>query len=88
VSDAIQLIVGLGNPGAQYAGTRHNAGADFVAELARQAGAILKKDSKYHGEVAECLFSGHKLRLLVPDDVHEPQRQGSGGARQLLQDDA
>jgi PTH1 family peptidyl-tRNA hydrolase len=67
VSDAIQLIVGLGNPGAQYAGTRHNAGADFVAELARQAGAILKKDSKYHGEVAECLFSGHKLRLLVPD---------------------
>jgi PTH1 family peptidyl-tRNA hydrolase len=67
VSDAIQLIVGLGNPGAQYAGTRHNAGADFVVELARQAGAILKKDSKYHGEVAECLFSGHKLRLLVPD---------------------
>jgi PTH1 family peptidyl-tRNA hydrolase len=58
VSDAIQLIVGLGNPGAQYAGTRHNAGADFVAELARQAGAILKKDSKYHGEVASACFPG------------------------------
>lgn len=63
---SIQLIVGLGNPGSEYAGTRHNAGEDFVRELARVSGVSLKKDSKYFGEVAEVFFAGHKLRLLVP----------------------
>lgn len=62
----IQLIVGLGNPGSQYEGTRHNAGEDFVRELARVAGGSLKLDSKYHGEVGEVFFAGHKLRLLIP----------------------
>jgi PTH1 family peptidyl-tRNA hydrolase len=66
VSDAIQLIVGLGNPGTQYAGTRHNAGADFVRELARVAGGTLRTDSKYSGEIGEIVFAGHKLRLLIP----------------------
>ncbi|MFT4769151.1 MAG: PTH1 family peptidyl-tRNA hydrolase [Glaciecola sp.] len=63
---SIQLIVGLGNPGSQYEGTRHNAGEDFVRELARVAGATMKTESKYHGEVGEVFFAGHKLRLLIP----------------------
>lgn len=67
MADSIQLVVGLGNPGAQYEGTRHNAGEDFLRELARQAGCSLRKDSKVHGEVGEALFAGHKLRLLIPD---------------------
>ena len=66
MAEPIQLIVGLGNPGTQYAGTRHNAGEDFVRELARVAGGSLKADSKYSGEVCEVLFAGHKLRLLIP----------------------
>lgn len=66
MTDSIQLIVGLGNPGQQYAGTRHNAGADFVTELARRAQVTLKADSKYFGEIADAVIEGHKLRLLIP----------------------
>jgi PTH1 family peptidyl-tRNA hydrolase len=65
-TDRIQLIVGLGNPGAQYAGTRHNAGADFVGELARLAGVTLRAESRFHGDTGEAMFAGHRLRLLIP----------------------
>lgn len=67
MADTIQLVVGLGNPGAQYESTRHNAGEDFVRALARDTGAMLRRDAKMHGEVGEALLAGHKLRLLVPD---------------------
>ncbi|MEM9398375.1 MAG: hypothetical protein AAF991_12920, partial [Pseudomonadota bacterium] len=62
----IKLIVGLGNPGAKYEGTRHNAGEDFVRELARQWGVSLKTEAKFFGETAEALVGRHKLRLLIP----------------------
>ncbi len=63
---AIRLIVGLGNPGAQYQGTRHNAGADFVQTLAGRTGGSLQPDTKFHGLVGRITLSGHDLRLLVP----------------------
>ena len=63
---AIKLIVGLGNPGAQYRGTRHNAGADFVEELARQCGSSLQPESKFFGLAGRVNLSGHDLRLLIP----------------------
>ena len=63
---AIKLIVGLGNPGSEYRGTRHNAGADFVAELARQCGGSLQADSKFFGLAGRVTLSGHDLRLLIP----------------------
>jgi PTH1 family peptidyl-tRNA hydrolase len=63
---SIRLIVGLGNPGGEYLGTRHNAGADFVEELARQAGAPLQPDSKFFGLAGRATLSGHDLRLLIP----------------------
>ena len=49
---AIQLIVGLCNPGKTYEGTRHNAGAFFVEELARRCGAALTPESVLVGRPA------------------------------------
>jgi PTH1 family peptidyl-tRNA hydrolase len=63
---AIKLIVGLGNPGREYEQTRHNAGALFVEELARQNGASLVPDNKYFGLTARVTVSGHDIRLLIP----------------------
>ncbi|MDX1735998.1 MAG: aminoacyl-tRNA hydrolase [Halioglobus sp.] len=62
----IKLIVGLGNPGSEYRGTRHNAGADFVEALARQGGATLQEESKFFGLTGRIRIAGHDLRLLVP----------------------
>lgn len=62
----LKLVVGLGNPGAEYRGTRHNAGADFVEALARHCGASLNEESKFFGLTGRGTLAGHDLRLLIP----------------------
>ncbi|MBP6518098.1 aminoacyl-tRNA hydrolase [Shewanella sp.] len=62
----IKLIVGLANPGAEYAHTRHNAGAWYVLELARICGVTLVDDSKYFGLTARAVLHGKDVRLLIP----------------------
>jgi PTH1 family peptidyl-tRNA hydrolase len=62
----IKLIVGLGNPGSEYRGTRHNAGADFLLELARQCSVTLQPESKFSGLAGRATLAGHDLRLLIP----------------------
>lgn len=62
----IELIVGLGNPGPQYAQTRHNAGADFVAQLASQNAVTLTDTPKFFGRTGRFNLHGHDLRLLIP----------------------
>ena len=64
---AIRLIVGLGNPGTQYEGTRHNAGAFFARLLAKRHGLTLNADRNALGESARGVIAGHDLRLLVPE---------------------
>lgn len=56
----------MGNPGTEYRGTRHNAGADFIEELARQSGVSLQAESKFFGLAGRITLSGHDLRLLIP----------------------
>ena len=62
----IKLIVGLANPGAEYAHTRHNAGAWYVLELARLCGVTLVADRKYFGLTARAVLHGKDVRLLIP----------------------
>ena len=60
------MVVGLGNPGADYENTRHNAGALFVEALAREAGQTLRPEKKYHGLYARIHWQGLDLHLLNP----------------------
>lgn len=62
----IQLVVGLGNPGADYVYTRHNAGFWFVDELARRFGGTFKPEKKFHGDMARIEIAGQDIRLLKP----------------------
>lgn len=63
---AIQLIVGLGNPGPEYEQTRHNAGALFVERLAEQHHVRLAAERKYFGLTGKLHWQGQDIRLLIP----------------------
>ncbi|CAM3382054.1 aminoacyl-tRNA hydrolase [Yersinia entomophaga] len=60
------MIVGLANPGAEYAQTRHNAGAWYVDLLAERNNQSLKEESKFYGYTARLNLAGQDVRLLVP----------------------
>ena len=59
------LVVGLGNPGREYARNRHNVGWMVVDELARRHNGSWR--SKFSGQLAEIRLEGHKLALLKPE---------------------
>lgn len=61
---ALRLIIGLGNPGAEYAETRHNAGFWFCERLANDLKVSFGKESRYHGWVANAREAG--IWLLMP----------------------
>ncbi len=62
----LRLIVGLGNPGAEYARTRHNAGFWFIDALAERAGVRFGLESKLFGETAKIDIAGQPIWLLKP----------------------
>ncbi|MDV5172492.1 aminoacyl-tRNA hydrolase [Photobacterium rosenbergii] len=66
MSNDIRLLVGLANPGAEYARTRHNAGAWVVEELARIHNVSLREEAKYFGQTGRIQTNGQDLRLLIP----------------------
>jgi len=66
MSERIKLLVGLGNPGADYVSTRHNAGFWLADELAARHGGQFTGERKFQGEICKVHLGGHELRLLKP----------------------
>jgi PTH1 family peptidyl-tRNA hydrolase len=66
MSAAIQLVAGLGNPGPEYAETRHNAGFWWVERIAAAHGASWRAEAKFHSRVARVRQSGHEAWLIEP----------------------
>ena len=74
------LVAGLGNPGREYAGTRHNVGFLVCDELARRYGVTFR--SKFSGELAEARVDGRRVALLKPQTyVNESGRSVGAAAR-------
>jgi peptidyl-tRNA hydrolase, PTH1 family len=74
------LVVGLGNPGREYSGHRHNVGWMVVDELARRHDASWK--GKFNGRLAEVRMDGHRVGLLKPETwMNESGRSVNAAAR-------
>src|SRR6188474_1382937 len=61
----MKLVVGLGNPGRKYQGTRHNVGFEVLAAVARSLNAGSVR-TRFNGELAEATCDGNRLLLLSP----------------------
>jgi peptidyl-tRNA hydrolase, PTH1 family len=61
----MKLVVGLGNPGRKYEGTRHNIGFEVIGELAKRFSRGAAK-SGFQGEVADAELRGVRVLLLCP----------------------
>ena len=66
MSDSLRLVVGLGNPGSKYDGTRHNVGFMVLNRLAQRKGFSFRQQSKLHGFAGESGVGASRLRCLMP----------------------
>ncbi|MBM3690426.1 MAG: aminoacyl-tRNA hydrolase [Actinobacteria bacterium] len=75
------LIVGLGNPGSKYSGTRHNIGASAVASIANALSEKSSKHKRVLADVCETRIAEHRVVLAVP---HSYMNESGGAVAALL----
>lgn len=79
MADPILLIVGLGNPGTCYVGTRHNAGYSFIEAITGDVGAELRREERFEGWTGNGTVDGNTFRILAPQTYMN--RSGSSVAK-------
>ncbi len=62
----MKVIFGLGNPGAEYSGSRHNVGYAAVSKLAKEQGVTFSEKTKFRAYVTEVVIEGEKVLLVKP----------------------
>ena len=83
--ESCHLIVGLGNPGAEYEKTRHNAGFLLVEELAARWKADWKKERKFGARVARAVQDGKRVLLCQPQTFMNLSGQTVGALKNFYQ---
>ena len=76
---SIRLIVGLGNPGAEYEQTRHNAGFWLVDNLAQAQACRLSRESRFQALAGKTMIAGQETWLLEPQTFMNRSGQSVGG---------
>jgi peptidyl-tRNA hydrolase, PTH1 family len=76
------LVVGLGNPGREYANNRHNVGRMVVDELAHRHAGSWK--GKFSGQLAEVRLDGHRVGLLKPETFMNGSGRSVGAAARFF----
>jgi len=74
----IKLFVGLGNPGAEYERTRHNAGFWWVSDLAERLKLAWRYEKSYNARVAKTTFEGESVWLMEPQTFMNASGQSVG----------
>ena len=77
----MKIIFAQGNPGAQYAFTRHNVGFFMLDEFAKEHHAEFVKKAKFHADIAELNVNGEKILLVKPTTFYNETGQS---ARSLI----
>ena len=83
-----ELIAGFGNPGSEYAATRHNAGFWFVDELAARSGATFNTDKRFFASVASAQIAGRKVLLVKPMNFMNNSGQGLAAVARFFKIDS
>lgn len=65
LGNGVALIVGLGNPGPEYANTRHNVGAWFVEAFCHKNRIQLKNDAKFNARLGQFSTAGHDIKIFI-----------------------
>lgn len=86
MKDRIQLLVGLGNPGAKYEGTRHNAGEDLVRQFAARQQVTLKAEARFKGVLGRLQCPDQTaLHILIPSTYMNLSGESVAGVARFYQ---